>query len=294
VNGSLRASYQFCGELAHREARNFYYSFLLMPRALRRSMCALYAFLRHSDDLADGPGSPSEKRAALDAWRSDLDRALADQEPTWPGLLALAHTVRRHEVPRKHLYEVLDGVAMDLQPRPFATFDDLYKYCYHVASAVGLSCLHVWGYRREGGQAEALAEACGVALQLTNILRDVREDAQAGRIYLPQEDLERFGVAHQDLAGARTDDRLRSLLAFEGERAYRFYDRAAPLVRLVAPVGRPPLSAIVGIYRAILDEIARRDYDVLAERVSLPAWRKTVIALRALGRCFDRAALAGV
>ncbi len=177
-------------------------------------------------------------------------------------------------------------MAMDLEPRPFATFDDLYSYCYRVASAVGLSCVHIWGFRSDGGRAEALAEACGVALQLTNILRDVGEDAARGRVYLPQEDLERFGVRIEDLSAPRVGDRLRDLLAFEGRRAYDYYDQARPLAGLVAPVGRPVLGTIVGIYRALLDEIAGRGYEVLAGRVALPSRRKAGIALRSLAARF--------
>jgi phytoene synthase len=290
---ALRASYRYCGAVARREARNFYPSFLLLPADRRRSMCALYAFLRHTDDLVDGAGSAPEKAGALAAWRSDLEAALARRHAAWPGLPALADTVARHAIPPRHLHAVLDGVAMDVQPRPFATFDDLYVYCYRVASAVGLSCLHIWGYRSEGGKAEALAEACGIALQLTNILRDVREDARGGRVYLPVQDLERFGVAAPELIAGRPSDRVRALLAFEGRRAYAYYSQAGPLVHLVAPVGRPVLRAIVGIYRALLDEIARRDYDVLAARVTVPAWQKTTIALRALAGRFGRSNVEG-
>jgi phytoene synthase len=283
MDGPLKDSYRYCADLSRREARNFHYSFLLLPPARRRSMCALYAFMRHTDDLADEPGSVEAKRAALAAWQSEFHQALVTPTTTtWPGLAAIADTVHRHMIPRRHLDEVIAGVTMDLEPRPYATFDELYRYCYHVASAVGLSCLHIWGYRSEGGRAEALAEACGIALQLTNILRDVKEDAQIGRVYLPEEDLDRFGVSRDDLAAAHPCDRLRRLLEFEGRRAYDYYAQASPLSRLVAPVGRPVLGAIVGIYRALLDEIARRNYDVLDGRVALPAWRKTAITLRAL------------
>jgi phytoene synthase len=283
MNDALRASYRYCGEVSRREARNFYYSFLLLPPSLRRSMCALYAFLRHTDDLADDPAPAGTRRDALDAWRATVGRALSGGDADgWPGLAALADTVERHAIPRAYLDEVLDGVAMDLVPRPFATFDDLYGYCYRVASAVGLSCVHIWGFRSDGRRAEALAESCGVALQLTNILRDVGEDAGRGRVYLPQEDLERFGVRPEELSAPRVGDRLRDLLAFEGRRAYDYYDQARPLAGLVAPVGRPVLGTIVGIYRALLDEIASRDYEVLAGRVALPARRKAAIALRSL------------
>ncbi|RUL86218.1 phytoene/squalene synthase family protein [Tautonia sociabilis] len=282
MSDALAQSYRFCHALSRREAKNFYYSFLLLPPRLRRSMCALYAFLRHTDDLADEPGTIEEKRTGLVRWRSDLDRALGGEAVSWPGLPALADAVGRHGIPPRFLHEVIDGVEMDLEPRPFGTFQELHGYCYRVASAVGLCCIHIWGYRSDGGKAEALAEACGVALQLTNILRDVREDALLGRVYLPMEDLDRFGVAPDELKAPVPSDRLRALLAFQGGRAYEFYGQASPLIRLVAPVGRPVLAAIVGIYRGLLDEIARRDYDVLASRVSLPAWRKAVITAGAL------------
>ena len=182
----LQASYRFCGALARRQARNFYYAFLLLPRARRRSMCALYAFLRHTDDLADEPGSAAEKARALDAGGASSTRRWRAEARRWPGLPALADTVARHGIPAHLLHEVIDGVSMDLQPRRFATFDDLADYCHHVASVVGLCCLHIWGYRSEGGKAEQLAERCGIALQLTNIIRDVRDDARNGRIYLPR------------------------------------------------------------------------------------------------------------
>src|SRR4051812_9475187 len=136
MDDALRASYGFCGDLSRGEAKNFYYSFLLLPPARRRAMCALYAFLRHTDDLADEPGPAGGKRVALNHWRDELDAALDGRPDTWPGLPALADTVARHGIPPNYLHDVIDGVAMDVEPRPFATFDDLYKYCYHVASAV--------------------------------------------------------------------------------------------------------------------------------------------------------------
>jgi phytoene synthase len=290
VIGELRDSYRFCAAVARREARNFFYSFLLLPAERRRSMCALYAFMRHTDDLADEPAPAADKQAALDAWRRELDRALAGGghgAGAWQGLAALADTVRRHAIPAQYLHEVIDGVLTDARPQSFPAFEDLYRYCYRVASAVGLCCLHIWGYESAGGKAEELAEAYGIALQLTNILRDVQEDALNGRVYLPHEDLERFGVAPEQLAAPRPSDRLRALCRFEGQRTYEYYDRGQPLAVLVEPVGRPMLRAIVGIYRSLLDEIARRDYDVWTERVALRPWRKVGIALRSLAETAD-------
>ncbi len=282
MSPTLRASYAFCADLSRREAKNFYYSFLLLPPGRRRSMCALYAFLRHTDDLADERGSAIAKLEALNHWRADLIGAVGGVEDGWRGLPAMADTIRRHEIPIQHLHEVIDGVLMDLTPTHFQTFEDLRDYCYHVASAVGLACLHIWGYDSRGGQAEKLAETCGIALQLTNIVRDVREDAEQGRVYLPLEDLTRFGLTPEDLSSFTPHPRLRELLRFEGQRAYDLYREAKPLVRMVSPVGRPVLRSIVGVYRALLDEIARRDYDVMSQRVSVGGWRKAAITIGSL------------
>ena len=290
MNETLRASYRFCGRLSRAEARNFYYSFLVLPASLRRSMCALYAFMRHTDDLADEPAPAGEQRARLKAWRRQLDLALSGGSETgWPGMPALVDPVERHAIPRRYLEEVIDGVEMDLDPQPFASFEDLYGYCYRVASVVGLCCIHIWGYRSDDGRAEELAEACGVALQLTNIVRDVREDATRGRVYLPEEDLKRFGVSPEELVADQASDRLRSLLEFEGRRAYEYYERAADLDRLVAPVGRPVLRTIVGIYRTLLDEIVARRYEVMAARVAVSPWRKAAITVRSFSGRFERA-----
>ena len=177
---------------------------------------------------------------------------------------------------------------MDVQPRVYASFDELADYCYHVASVVGLCCIRIWGYRSCGGRAERLAEACGLALQLTNILRDVREDARSGRIYLPRDEMDRFGVGPDELDAGHLSRPLRDLLAFEAQRAYEYYDVARDLVPLVDPVGRPVLMTIMGIYRALLDEIVRRDYNVLTARVRIPAWRKAAIAVKALPYRFGK------
>ncbi len=284
----LRDSYAFCAEVSRREARNFYYSFLVLPPARRRAMCALYAFLRRTDDLADSDGPVFEKALALESWRKSLEEALEGRADSWPGLAALADSVHRYRIPADYLHEVIDGVETDLEPHSYATFDDLYPYCYRVASVVGLSCLHIWGYRSDEGKAESLAESCGVALQLTNIIRDVREDAIQGRVYVPRDELRRFGVDPSELAAPRPTGRVRALLEYQGARAYEYYRRAEPLVHLVDPVGRPVLLAMVGIYRALLDEIVRRDYDVMTSRVSLPTWRKMAITVRSLGARFAR------
>jgi phytoene synthase len=289
MDRNLQGSYSFCCKVARREARNFYYAFWLLPRVKRQSMCALYAFLRRTDDLADEPASADEKARALEAWRQDLDRALMGTRTSWPGYLALADTVARHGIPAELLCAAIQGVSMDVEPRPMRSFNDLAVYCYHVASVVGLCCLRIWGYRSLNGKAERLAERCGLALQLTNIIRDVHDDARSGRIYLPQDDMLRFGVKSDDLsADGHPNDRVRALLAFEKARAQEYYESVRELAPLVDPVGRPVLWAIVGIYRALLDEIVEREYDVFSRRVSLSPWRKTTIALAGLASRLPR------
>ncbi len=285
---TVAASYEFCGKIARREARNFYFAFRLLPRDRRQSMEALYAFMRHTDDLADDHGTAADKEHALRRWQGELDAALAAEPVAWPGLLALADTVTRRGIPHTLLHEVIKGVSMDVHPRAFASFEELADYCYHVASVVGLCCIHIWGYQSDGGRAERLAEACGIALQLTNIVRDVREDARGGRVYLPQDEMARFGVAAHELESDHLSRGLHDLLEFQARRAISYYDQARQLVPLVDPVGRPVLLAITGIYRALLDEIVWRDYNVMESRVAVPAWRKAAIALRALPQRFLR------
>ena len=273
----VASSYALCQQVARRTARNFYYTFYLVPRDKRLAMCALYAFLRHTDDLADNPRPLETRREALRRWRTELDQALADA-PRHPVLPALCDTVVRYNIPPRYLYDVLDGVEMDLGGRRYATFQELHEYCYRVASVVGLSCIHIWGYR--GPQAHEPASQCGLALQMTNILRDVKEDVEQGRVYLPLDDLERFGCTIDDLRGHVPGARLRALIQFEIARAEELYAAGSALEEWLEPAGRPIFRAITGTYRALLDEIKRRDGDVFSRRVHLPAWRKLHIASR--------------
>jgi phytoene synthase len=272
------ASYAWCERLARRAAGNFYHAFRLLPVPQRRAMCALYAFLRIADDLGDGPGPTEAKREPLARWRIDLHAALEGdyRHPLYP---ALHHAIREHGIPVRHLEEVLDGVEMDLDVCGYDTFDDLYGYCYRVASAVGLACLPIWGYR---GDAARPAEAAGIALQLTNILRDVGEDIGRGRVYLPGEDLERFGYGVEKMRQRVCDDRFRALMRFEAQRAYGYYDAAEPLAALLEPPGRAVFLVILRTYRGLLDAIVARDFDVFAARVRVGTWYKLWLAARAL------------
>jgi phytoene synthase len=276
---SAARSYALCERLARRAAGNFYHAFRLLPAGQRKAMCALYAFMRIADDLADGPEDVAEKRAGLEEWRRRLHEALAGV-PTHPVHPALCDTVRRYGVPTGHLEAVLDGVAMDLDTDHYDTFSDLYSYCYRVASAVGLACIHVWGF--EGERACEYAEAAGVALQLTNILRDLGEDAARGRVYLPLEDLERFGYRAEELRRGVCDERFRALMRFEVARAQGYYEAALPLAESLRPAGRAVFLVMLRTYRGLLDAIVRRGYDVFGSRVRLSRWRKLWLAARAL------------
>jgi phytoene synthase len=275
----LSYSYAWCERLARREAGNFYHAFRLLSAPPRRAMCALYAFMRVADDLSDSGASVAEKSLALADWRRQLDAALAGvyHHPLYP---AFHHAVEQYGIPRCYLDDVLDGMGMDLVINRYDTFADLYRYCYRVASAVGLSCIHIWGFRHD--RAKSYAESAGIALQLTNILRDLGEDAARGRVYLPREDLDRFGYSVDDLEQGRRGERFRDLMRFQVERARSYYEAAAPLAKLLDPAGRAVFLVMLRTYRGLLEAIVERDYDVFSSRVRLSWMRKLWLAARVL------------
>ncbi len=276
MNG-VEQSYDYCRKVARTRAKNFYYSFLLLSGQQRKAMCAIYAFMRYCDDLSDEPGA---SRAAIDRWRAELENALQGRfsgHPVWP---AFHHTVRRFGIPHEYFHEMIDGVASDLEPRRIESFEELYRYCYQVASVVGLTIVHIFGF--DTPRALVLAEKCGVAFQLTNILRDVREDAERDRIYLPAEDLCRFGVKPEDLRKGPPSERFVQLMGFEAERARGYYDQSMPLLDLIHPRSRRSLWALITIYSRLLNRIERTGYDVLTRRVRLSAAEKSWIVLRAV------------
>jgi phytoene synthase len=292
---SVAESYAHCRALARATARNFYYSFLALPRDRRPAMCALYAFMRVTDDLGDSDEPASVRADQLAHWRASLVQAchttMRDTPPGESGddpvLPALVDTVRRYGLPVQYLLDVIAGVEMDLQPTAYETFEQLADYCYHVAGAVGLSCIHLWGFHDQ--RALAAAVDCGTAFQLTNILRDVREDTVRGRVYLPREDLERFHLSPSELAGHdpsrhHGDGRFRELMQFEVSRAREFYARAQALFDYLDRPGQPILDAMLRIYGGLLDEIERRDYDVFTRRVELSRCRKICVVAQTLAR----------
>jgi phytoene synthase len=275
---TLEDSYAHCRRVARTRARNFYYSFVLLSRPQRNAMCAVYAFMRYCDDLSDEPGA---NRASLEQWRAALDQALAGRCQAHPVLPAFFDTVTRYRIPPGYFHQMIDGVESDLEPRRLDTFDQLYRYCYQVASTAGLTTIHILGF--DSPQALPLAEKCGIAFQLTNILRDLREDAGRGRLYLPAEDLARFHVTEEDIhAGLRTPEFI-DLMDFETARARQYYQDSQPLLGLVHSNSRASLGALISIYSRLLDRIESSNYDVFARRISLPAWEKCWIVISALG-----------
>jgi phytoene synthase len=275
-------SYDYCRALAKRTARNFYYSFLTLPRDRLRAMCVVYSFMRVTDDLGDSDEPQTIREAALREWRESVSRACQTSQCDHPVLPALVDVIGRYRIPVEYLFDVITGVEMDLKPVAFETFDRLTDYCYHVAGAVGLACIHLWGFHDE--RALAAAVDCGTAFQITNILRDLREDASRGRVYLPQEDLLRFELTADDLAEGRRDARFERLMQFEVARAREYYTRAQPLYDYLDPPGKPILETMLRIYGGLLDEIERRRYDVFTRRIELSCGRKLYIAGRVLIR----------
>jgi 15-cis-phytoene synthase len=275
---TLAESYEYCSKVARTRAKNFYYSFVLLSAEQKNAMCAIYAFMRYCDDLSDEPGAAA---APIERWRADLTKALAGnadaRSPLWP---AFQDAVRRYNIPHEYFYEMIDGVLSDLQPRRMQTFDELYRYCYQVASVVGLTIIHIFGF--DSPEALPLAETCGIAFQLTNILRDVREDAEHDRVYLPAEDLVRFGVAADDLRQGRRSEPFARMMDFEATRARGYYDESRPLLDLVHKRSRSSLWALITIYSNLLERIRKSNYDVLTRRIRLSTFEKSFIVLRAM------------
>jgi phytoene synthase len=237
--------------------------------------------MRYCDDLSDDPANHdrAKLRESIALWRVELHHALTGQpgeNPLWP---AFSDSVRRYAIPHRFFHEMIDGITSDLEPQTIQTWDELYRYCYQVASVVGLTIIHVFGFRSV--RALLLAEKCGVAFQLTNILRDIREDAEIGRVYLPAEDLERFAVTVEQLRSGREDENFRSLMGFEGARARSYYEESAPLESVIEPKSRRSLWALRQIYLRLLARLERENYSVLSRRINVPTATKIALLLRA-------------
>ena len=292
---SVDESYRICREIARKEAKNFYYAFVALPRHKRDAICAVYAFMRHADDLSDDESlSIDQRKVNLNAWLDAWHCASSGGSTTDPVFIALADAQQCFQISSELLDHLVEGTAMDLHRAPrsgdmqydtYATFDDLYRYCYLVASVVGLVCIRIFGYTDP--RAEKLAEETGVAFQLTNILRDVREDLQRGRIYLPLEDLAAHGVAEDQLLHHRAStvtSEERKLLKAIGARAEAYYESAEKLMPLINAESRPALWVLVSIYHRLLKRIEKADYEVFSKRVSVPKVEKLAILSAGMAR----------
>ncbi|HWA92994.1 MAG TPA: phytoene/squalene synthase family protein [Terracidiphilus sp.] len=287
-DSTLAQAYAVCRAIAKREAKNFYYSFVALPAERRDAICAIYAFMRKADDLSDDESIPlDERRKQMAAWREQWRQTAAGSATNDPVFLAVRDAIARFNIPLALLEELIDGTTMDLERAPgsadspdtYATFEDLYRYCYLVASVVGLVCIRIFGYSDK--RAEKLAEETGIAFQLTNILRDVAEDASRNRVYLPLDELSANGVSIDGLvhrqAGSAPSAEERALLASIGARAEKYYQSAQELLPLIDKESRPALWVLVRIYRRLLIRIKDAEYDVFSRRVAVPTYQKLEI-----------------
>lgn len=294
---ALKKSEDFCRHVLRQASTNFALPFKTLPKRKRSAFEVIYAFMRLVDDASDDENSENRERRMAE-WRQHLRSAYSGDLGGHAILPALAAVIAEFKLPQKLLEELIDGTAMDLTIRRYRTFEELYRYCYLVAGVVGLVSVRIFGLKTPGvdaqnradavqNRADALAEACGLAFQITNILRDVGEDAERGRIYLPSEDLERFGVPESDLLERRFSEPFKSLMIFEAERAEEFYRTSDALMDMLEPDARPCLLLMRGVYHGILDRVREIGYDVFAHRARVTTIKKLGIAARAYLKRFQ-------
>ncbi len=293
MNHQLSHAYAVCRGITRRAAKNFYYGFIVLPSEKRNALSAVYAFMRHADDITDEPGvDPQQKRQKLTEWLEAAKAVFAGKATDDPVLMALGDAQTRFKIPPELFEKLVYGTSLDLEIPPpngdtpailCSTFVDLKQYCYYVASVVGLVCIRIFGY--QDSKAEFLAEDCGLAFQLTNIIRDIKEDAGMGRIYIPEEDLARTNLSAANFSPAALQDpaqvqQLRPALEYEAERARKYYESAKWLMELIEEDSRAALWVLVEIYSRLLQKITERNYDVLTERVRLTFWEKMKVLSR--------------
>ena len=267
-------AYNHCERLTRAEAKNFYYAFRTLPAERRRAIYAAYAYCRVCDDIADGDASPTEKSRGFAALRAELDSALGGRSDDLV-LAAVAHSAARFGFTREHLLEVIEGVEMDLVKTRFADFGELREYCYKVASVVGLISIEIFGYRDPAARKYAID--LGLAMQLTNIMRDIREDADRDRIYIPQDEMESFGYSEADLKAGVIDERFRGLMGAQARRARAYFDSGSRLFILLSPESRACSEVLHALYSAILSRIEGSGFDVFSRRIGLSTPEKLLL-----------------
>ena len=276
----LDKAYRHCQMVARKHARNFYYAFRTLPLGKRRAIYAAYAYCRLCDDIADDDTPVERKREQFAQVRRSLSAALdggpdADQGPEFQ---ALADAASIFHIPHRYFHEIIEGVESDLVKTRFEDFGELRTYCYGVASVVGLICIEVFGY--DDPRAAGYAIDMGIALQLTNILRDVKEDADRDRIYIPRDEMARFGYSESDLKAGVVNDRFRALMKFQADRARSYYASSRPLFEMLEPRSRVCPRVLHTAYGAILDRIEQSGFDVFSQRIGLSAAQKILITVR--------------
>lgn len=270
-------AYEYCRRITREAAGNFYYAFVTLPRHRRRAMYAAYAYCRLCDDLSDDDLPIDDKTSRIQGIDALLEEARAGN-PDGPVFEAIVHAAAEYDIPYEDLTEVARGVEMDLTISRYETFEDLETYCYRVASVVGLISIQIMGYTDQ--RAREYAIDLGLAMQITNILRDIREDAERGRIYIPQEDLRRFGYTEEDLLAGTVNDQFRSLMEFEVARAREYFERGKRLIKLLPVRTRAFPAVLGGLYGRVLDRIEARNYNVFEGRVGLSTREKVGLAVR--------------
>ncbi|HIN22954.1 MAG TPA: squalene synthase HpnD [Dehalococcoidia bacterium] len=273
----LESAYEACRTITRREAKNFYYAFLTLPAAKRRAIYAAYAFCRHCDDSVDEETSTDAKLKALSDIQANLDSTYSGNASS-PVYVALADVARNYDIPQDYFQEIILGVERDLVKDRFQNFDELKEYCYRVASVVGLICLQIFGY--EDDDAKGYAVDLGLAMQLTNIIRDVREDFDMGRVYLPQDEMVRFGYSEDDLRNGVRNEAFLELMRFQSQRAREYFDRGFKLLPYLSRRSRACPAVLGALYSKVLDRIEASDYDILETRVSLSKAEKIGITAK--------------
>jgi 15-cis-phytoene synthase len=279
---SLHEAYDYCQALTKREAKNFYYGFMLLPNGQRRAIYSAYAFARQCDDIVDEDLPRGEATWRLREFRRSFEAAL-DGRPDGLVLQALPHTITKYGVATQHFFDLIDGCEMDLVNTRYETFEQLESYCQHVAASVGLISIEIFGH--DGGD-KARNYACdlGTALQLTNILRDIQEDSDRGRVYLPQEEVEWFGYSEEELLAGSVSREFRRLMIYQADRARQYFERGRKLLPYLPTRARACVGAMAGIYSTILSDIERDPGVVFRQRVSLGTGHKLALAGKELVR----------
>ena len=273
----LQEAYRHCQRVTRREARNFYFAFITVPGAKRRAIYAAYAFARLCDDIADGAAPVQGKIEQLASVRDSLADAYAGA-PQGPVFIALAHAAHTYGIPQAYFDSLVSGVEIDTTKSRYATFEELREYCYGVASTVGLICGEIFGYKDP--VAREYAVDLGLAMQLTNILRDVQEDAERGRVYLPQDEMARFGYSEEELRRGIINEHFVALMRFQAERARAYYAQGAKLAALVPVRSRACVAVLQGLYSRLLDRIEANGFDVFQGRTRLPNHEKLLLTAK--------------